>query len=162
MQIQREKLVAMFGLINRLLNQKTSVRFHYLLLKNKKLLQPEIEAIQEAQQIDPPAGHNEFNDKRIELCKEYCVKDENGEAVIKQGNYAIIPERKEEFEGKMADLKEEYKGLIEELDKRQEDFVNLLKEHVEVNLTTIPLSVMPEELVGNEVEALFDLIDGDM
>lgn len=160
MQIKREKLVAMFGLINRLLHQKTSVMFHYLLLKNKKMLLPEVGAIQGAQQV-PPEGHDEFNDKRIKLCKEHCVKNEKGEAVIHEGNYAIAPEQQKEFEDKLGALKEEYKDLINEMDKRQEDFVNLLKEDVEIELVMIPLSVMPKELVGNEVEALFDIIDGD-
>jgi hypothetical protein len=161
MQIQREKLVAMFGLINRLLSQKTSVKFHYLLLKNKKILQTEVDALQEAQQAEPPEGHEEFNTKRMDLCKEYCEKDENDEPKITNGNFVIPEDRKEEFEKNMDALKEEYKEVMEVMDKRQEDFLNLLKEDVDVDLTIIPLSVMPQDLVGNEVEVLFDIIDGD-
>jgi hypothetical protein len=161
MKVKREKLVAMWGLINRLQGQKTAVKFHYLLLKNRKLLEPEITALQEAQTADPPEGHEEFNKKRLAVCNEFAEKDDNGEVKIVNNNFVIPPDQKEKFEAKLDKVKEEYKEVLEIMDKRQEDFISLLQEEVEVDLATIPLSIMPDNLVGNEVETLFEIIDGD-
>jgi hypothetical protein len=159
MKITREKLIAMWGLVNRLVNEKTAVKFHYLMLKNKKLLEPEVESLQKAN--TPPEGHNEFNKKRLDLCNSFADKEEDGSPKIINDNFVISEETKEEFEKKLSELKEEYKDVVDTMDKNQEDFIALLKEEVEIELAKIPLSIMPEAILGRDVELLFDIIDED-
>jgi len=159
MKITREKLIAIWGLVNRIVSEKTSVKFHYLMLKNKRLLEPEIESLQKAQM--PPEGHEEFNKKRKILCEEFCENENNGNPKIVNQNYVILPENQEEFNLKIEKLKEEYKEVIEIMDNNQKEFLELLKEEVSVDLAIIPLSIMPEKIIGRDVDLLFDIIDED-
>lgn len=164
MKIKRKTLASMWGLINKILGEKTSVKFHYLMLKNKKLLEPEIESLQKTN--EPPQGKTEFEEKRVKLCKEYAEKDEAGKPKLEDDqfgnkNFVVPDEAKPEFEEKLAVLKEEYKSAFDEFEKQQKDFLDLLEEEVEIELARIPLSIMPEDIVGTDVELLFDLIDED-
>lgn len=162
MKIQREKLFAMFGLIDRLLQGKTSVKFYYLLLKNKKTLQAEVDLVRSTQQANPPEGHDEFNKRRIQLCEEYAKKDEEtGKPKVINNQYDMTEESRETFEVKLAELKVEFKDVVNEMDRRQEELIKLLNEEAEVDLTVIPLSVIPDVLSGKELELLFDIVDGD-
>jgi len=159
MEITREKLIAIWGLIGRLAQEKTSVRFHYLLLKNKRLIEPEVKSLQEAQQ--PPEGFQEFENKRLACCNEFCQKDENNEPKLDNGNFLIPDESKEEFECKLEEIKKEHQEVIDTMENRQKEFLSLLKEDVEIDFAPIPLSIMPEAILGGDVDLLFDLIEED-
>jgi len=87
MDIKREKLFRMWDAFQKLSMKKSSVKFHYLVLKNKKLLEPEIEAVKELGK--PPEAYQEFDKKRIDMCNEYCTKDETGNPVVSNNNFVI-------------------------------------------------------------------------
>ena len=164
MEITREKLVATWGLTNRLLTTKTGVKFHYMLLKNKKIMEPEITALQELQTKSqtPPDGFDEFDEKRIALCKDCSDSDENGDPILINNNYQIAEDRKPEFESKLSDLQEEYKEVLGELENRQKEFNDLMRDTVDINFVTFGLSIVPEQIIGTDLELLFDLIDEDL
>ena len=157
MEIAREKLVAMWGLIDRLAMEKTSVKFHYLLVKNKRLIEPEVMSLQEAQQ--PPEGYEGYEKKRIGLCELMCEKGENGKPKEVNKNFIIPEDTQEEFDKKLEEIKEEHKEVIKKMDSAREQFTELIKEDVEIEFAPIPLSVMPESILGSDVDLLFDLID---
>ena len=160
MKIVREKLIGIWHLIDRLSNTKTNVKFHYLLMKNKKILEPEIKALQEAQAASPPERLEELNSKRIPLCEEFCVRDEENNPVIQNDNYVFEPDQKTKLEEKFKELEEEYADVLAEMEKIQNEFKELLDTEVEINLAKIPLSIFPD-LNGKEVEIMFDIIDED-
>jgi len=159
MEITREKLIAMWGLIGRLAQEKTSVRFHYLLVKNKRLIEPEVKSLQEAQQ--PPKGYEIFEEARKTTCEEFCEKLENGKPKIIGGNYSIPEDRQKDFDAELEKLREEHKEVVEAMDENQKQFLELVKENVELEFIPIPLSTMPEQILGGDVDLLFDLIDED-
>ena len=159
MKITREKLIAMWQLFSQISNNKTSVKFHYLILKNKKLLTPEIESLQKVQ--EPPSGFDVFEEKRVSLCNGYCEKNEEGIPLKENKNFVIRKEDQEEFDKKIEELKEEFSEIISIMDNAQSEFLTLIKEEVEIELVKIPLSVMPESLLGREVELLYEIIDED-
>ena len=159
MQINREKLIEMYGVFERLAKDKCSVKFHYTVLKNKRLIQPEIDSIREVN--EPHPKYQEFEKKRMELCHSFTEKDENGKSKIENNNFIIPQESREEFDKQMNDLKTEYQEMFDNMDEKQKEFENLLKEDVEIELITIPMSIIPKELTGQEVEVLFDIIEED-
>ena len=159
MDITREKLIEMWGLMGRLAGEKTSVKFHYLLVKNKRLIQSEIESIQEAQ--EPEKEYMEYEKKRMSLCEVMCEKDDAGKPKVKNQNFIIPEETKEDFDKKMEEMKEEYAEPIEKMDKKRKEFAELLAEEVKIDFVSIPLSVMPESILGGDVDLLFDLINED-
>jgi len=156
MNITREKVIALWGLINRLAGEKVSVKFHYVVLKNKLLIEPEVKTLQEAQQ--PPEGYQEFEKKRMDTCREFCEK-EDGNPKLQAGNFVIPDEQKEKFDETIAALKEEYKETIATMESNREQFLELLKEEVPIDFVPIPFSILPDSLLGSDVELLFDLIE---
>jgi hypothetical protein len=159
MKITRDKLLGLWALIERLGNEKTSVRFHYLLLKTKRCLAPEVETVQKV--TTTPEGYPEFDGKRLELCNEYCEKDEDDKPILRNNNFVIKADEKEAFDESMEALKDEYSEVIKEAETRQKEFLALLNEEVEVDCPTIPMSVMPEKITGTDLELLFDLVADD-
>ncbi len=160
MKITREKLAYVWRLIDRLSVEKTNVKFHYLLHKNKRLIEPEIRALEEAQKLPPE--HQIFEEKRLTLCKEYCERDESGTPKEDENRNFIIPEDiKPEFETKMAGLKDEYKEMLEMVTDNRKQFLMLLKEDVDINFAPIPLSVMPATLLGTDIDLLYEFIVED-
>lgn len=159
MKIKRDKLLEMWGLMEKLSQDKCSVRFHYTILKNKRLLEPEVEILKEANST--PEEYQEFEQKRMAVCNDYCEKDENGAPEVKDNNFVILDEVREEFNNKLESLKEEYKEMFEKMTKSRDEFNELLLEEVDIDFVRIPMSIIPTELTGQEVEILFDLIDED-
>ena len=162
MKISREKLFALDVLFNRLGNEKTNVKFHYTLAKNKRLLVPEIEALKESRTTSDE--YNKFQEERIELCKEYCKKDDNGNPVIldpntPQSRYDFEDDQKELLDKEIKPLTEKYKEAIDEQDKKEKEFFELLEEEVEIPFYQFNLKYMPESVLGADVELLFDLIE---
>ena len=162
MKISREKLFSLNVLFDRLSAQKTNVHFHYNVAKNKRLLVPELECIQEARK--PSEKFNEFTKKRIELCKEYCKKDEDGNDVIigagtNQSRFDFEEGKQEELDEAIKPLTEEYKEVIKEHEDKEKQFFELLNEEVEIPFTLFKLKHMPQEVLGSDVEMLFDLIE---
>jgi len=158
MKIKREKLISMYGLINRLTGEKTSVKFHYLMLKNKRLIEPEMQSLQAAQQ--PPDGFKEFEAKRMAACTEACEK-EDGKPKVEKGNFVIQEDKRAEFEAILLKLKEEYKEVLDKITENQRQFADLLEEEIDIDLLKIPMSIVPQTMLGADVELLFDLIDED-
>jgi len=158
MKIKREKLISIWGLVNRLSNEKTSVKFHYLMLKNKRQIEPEMKSLQEAQQ--PPEGFKEFEAKRMEACNEACEK-KDGKPRIEGGNFVIPEEKRAEFDTTLEKLKDEYKEVLDKITDNQKQFGELVEEEIEVEFTRIPMSIVPQTMLGGDVDLLFDLIDED-
>lgn len=162
MKISREKLFDLNALFNKLSSEKTNVRFHYTIAKNKRLVTPELECLQEAR--NPSESFTKFQEKRIELCKQFCKKDEDGMDVVldpgtPQSRFDFDDEQKELLEKAMKSITEEYKEAIEEQNKKEEDFYKILKEEVDLPLHLFQLKNMPEEILGSDVDLLFDLIE---
>jgi len=157
MSMTREKIVALYQLFNRLAAQKTTVKFHFLVAKNKRLMEPEVKSIQDAN--EPTAEFLEFEGKRVELCNDYCEKDETGRPVIKNNNYSIIEDKKSEFGEKVEKLKEENKDIVKQTEDKSKQFLELLKEEVDIELSRFKLNELPKEMIGQDLELLYDLID---
>jgi len=73
----------------------------------------------------------------------------------------MVEETKNEFDEKLKELREEYKAVVDEIEAQQKEVQDLIKEEIEIELVKIPLSIMPEKVMGQEVDILFDIIDED-
>lgn len=165
MKISREKIFALNALFSKLSQQKTNVMFQYTIAKNKRLLVPEIESVREAQEDPTPNERlSEYQEKRINLCKVYCNKDENGEPIILDigkptSRFDFNPEEKEKLNAEMEPINEEYKDAIEEQEKKEKDFYELTQEEVDIPFNLFKLKDMPKEITGIDLDLLFDFIE---
>jgi len=161
MRITREKVFGLNMLFQRQKFVEASVPFHYAVAKNKKILEPEIKALEEAR--EPSEGYLEYEKKRIALCQIHTEKDENGNPKLTkdpnngQEVFDLTDEAKEKLDEEMKEVREEFKEDIEEHEKKQKEFGEFIKEEVELNLIKLKLKQMPEKMSGNDVDLLEEL-----
>jgi uncharacterized lipoprotein YehR (DUF1307 family) len=93
------------------------------------------------------------------VCTQFCEKDENDKPVIENSNYKIPEEKKEEFDKTLDDLKEEYKETLDKAEKRNDQFMELMQEEVDIDFYRFKMNEMPEALLGSDLEIMFDLVD---
>jgi hypothetical protein len=165
MLIAREKLMALNEVFTKLASEKANVFFHYILNKNKNLISEELKVL-EAVKVNPNERVIEYEKKRIKICEDFCVKDENGEpAVLDKGlptaRYDFSKEDMIKVNDMIDILKVEHSQDLEELDNNRKQFLELLSEEIEIPLSKFKLKHLPQELVGKDVELLFDLIEED-
>ena len=159
MKITRENLVQLYGVLNALSEKEMKAKAAYGIAKNKLKAEPEIKSIQEAQQkIQPDARVLEFENKRIELCKEFATKDEEGEPVTIGPRFDIPVDAMEDFEKKIEEVKEEYKEALEEKEKNEEEWMELMKEEVEIDIHTIHIDFMPDTVTPQQLLLLGEII----
>lgn len=160
MNLTRKQVIDIYGTLNTVGQKDMPVKGAYAVSKNKKIAENEVKVIEEAQNsMQEPEGIKEFTDKRIEICKEFANKDENGEAIVKQNRFDIPLEKQPKFEEAVALLKEDYKEAFDKQDELTKEFQELLDEEIEMDFHMMKLEWLPEKISGRHMEALMDLID---
>jgi len=163
MKITREKLIGLNRAFDNLSKEKANVFFHYNLKKNKQKILEELKILDEMQKTPSPEEYIAFEKKRIAICEEACEKDENGKAVISNPNteyakYTFTDEGLTKVDAEVDKLREEYKEAIAEFDGNKKEFIQLLSEEIDVDFVLFSLKDMPKEVIGSDIDLLFDLI----
>lgn len=158
MKVTKEQLLNVWGVLEAVSKQKAPVRFAYGIAKNMRLLKDEVGAIQEARM--PPEKFQEFERKRIKICRDLADKDDNGQPVV-LGIQFKVTENEAELNEKIDALREEYKEAIEEFNEREKEVVKLLKEEVEFDVYKVDFSEFPEKMSAEQMEVLLDFVNED-
>ena len=161
MKIKNSELELLARTLVRFGQEKVHRKLAYGIVRNKKLLETCIEALNTAKVL--PDKYIEYEELRIKMCADFAEKDERGEPktkfVPKQGNvFDITEEKMEEFEEKMKALRVEWKEAHEEKDKHEEEILSLLEEEVEFDFYQIDIDFFPEEMSPADMEILMPLI----
>lgn len=158
MNFTRENLVQIWGVLNSLAQEKTTAKGAYGIAKNKRIIETEVKSIEEAQRNQKlPDGIEDFEAKRIDLCKEYCDKDKDGKPMV-DGNSFVIIENQVVFTEKLTELREEFAEPLQARKDQDKDFREFLKEDVEIDLHKIKIDDMPNNITGQQIEILDDII----
>jgi len=160
--LKRSELPAMHRNIAENLSQFKGARLTYAVVKNLKLLEAEVEAIQKASA--PDEMFQEFESKRMGLIEEFSKKDENGQAITSPlpGNSTLQRFEladKEGFDAKFEELCEEYKESMEAREKQVEDVNSFLDEVVELDFHMIREESLNDELTGDLVALILPFIE---
>lgn len=136
-------------------------RHVYTLVMLKKKLQPEVEVIDDLNK--PPERIQEFENRRLDLCKEFSSKDDKGNPVVSADkNFVIDPPKKAEFESRIRDLQIEFHKDIEAHQVTIGKINALVSEPAEINqLPKIPLSAIIGSITFDQMDALFPVIVDD-
>ena len=106
--------------------------------------------------------YKKFDKNRVELCKKYAQKDENGKPT-KPGkeSYIIDPDRYVEWEEKIEQLRKKNKIVIEEQTEKVKKFNEDLKKTEKVNIIPIPVSLIKKQktIIPEQMERIYELID---
>ena len=155
--ITRQELLELWHGLPALANLK-GFKLGYAVARTKAKLKPEIEALDEA--LKPDTAFQQYEEKRMALCRKYVQKDAQGQPVV-SGNEFVFGENREAFDAEMAPLQEEYAQAIEDRKKQTEDYVAGLKEPITVEVHQIALEDVPEDVTVEQVEALYRLIKAE-
>lgn len=160
--MKRSKIVGIFNYFSSIEDQKISPKGAYASSKNISLAKNEIEALQKAQaKAEMPEGVRECELKRIELCKKYCNKDEDGELIIINEKFDIPLDAQNKIDKELVKLQEEHKDAFEEKEKIEKEFSELLEEDVKIEFHKIKLEDLPERISPAEIKIIEDLIIGE-
>ena len=130
----------------------------YAIARTKAKLKIEIEVLQEV--LKPAPAFEEYEKRRMELCRKFAQKDGQGNPMI-QGNEFVFGDNRGAFDTEMVPLQEEYAQAIEDRKKQTEDYVAGLKEPLTVEVHTVALEDVPEDVTVSQVEVLIRLIKAE-
>jgi hypothetical protein len=156
MKMTREEAVTFWRSLSNLGSYK-GAKFAYAIAKNRSKLESEYKLIQKMQSTVQPSSLKKFDERRIELCKEYADKDENGNPSLENNNY-VISQRRDEFENTIRELQKEFEPSFKEFEENQIKFNNFLSEEIEVDIHTIPMSIIPEDMTAKDMEIIIGMI----
>ena len=170
MKLTRKKAMEFNIVFNLLANLKGKLKFHYTLRKNIEMLKEEIMIInnlkQKLSELSP--AQQDYEDKRIDICKQYAEKDENNIPKKEQLNngisvFVFSDKNKEIVDKEIEKLSEEYKELLDKDQQEKEEFLTFLEEQIEVELFKFKLSEMPldENIEQKYINCIFELIEED-
>jgi len=133
------------------------VKFAYVVLKNKKLIEEEIETLQKSIEMSPE--FQEFERKRISLCEQFSDKNKDGSPVIINNAYTIP--NKLEFENEVAVLKKQYLEYVTEREEQLSDYDKLLKEDSDLldKLAKVKIVHIPDDISATQLDSIKEIIE---
>ena len=138
-----------------------SKTFLYILLKNKKIITDELSVIEGTLikfSEEESKVYEEWSQKKADLIKRESLKDENGNTLLINGN-SLKLEDPERFKEKLNKLNEEYSDILDRLEELNKENDEILDTDIELDLIKIPWENIPESLLQEQLEVLFDLIE---
>ena len=153
MKVKRRILMDVWRMINRQRGQIHGIKFSYFLAKNRRRLQPEIEALEEI--IKTPLKYQEYDTERAKTARSFADTDSEGNPIINQSNY-VITEKLTEFNEALNKLKEKYKEHIDARQRQIKEYDEMLEEEIEFDGYKITLSELPEKIDAESIEILMD------
>lgn len=138
------------------LGQLKGARFTFAVSKNKQILQVELDKIREMSQMT--AEYKVYEAERVAINKKYAEKDSESKPIIENKNYKITNANKKAFEKEMAELKEKNKDLIEAREKQSIEIAEYARAEILLDLKSIPLKFIPEDITVDQMDILAKLI----
>lgn len=131
-------------------------KFHYALLKNIDILQKELNLIQT--KAKPTEKFAEYEKLRVALCEKHSSKNEQGEPNkrdIGNGQFEYdIDTESEAWKTDIEKLKSENKQVIDERDEQIKNYNEMLDLDAEIKFHLINLEDIPNEVNGEQMQAL--------
>lgn len=137
------------------LKSLSGIKFNYIIAKNIKQLESEIDTISKLYSSDQ--RYQEFENNRIKLCEQYSEKYENGTSKIENNSY-VIPNR-EEFENELNKLKETYSDAISNNEILIQDYNNFLESEIDFTLFKIKEADLPSNMTVDQCYNIMAIIE---
>lgn len=149
----RQEFLNLYQALNALSGLR-GVKFGYNISKNKAAIKPMITKIQDASKSSEL--FEAYDKERVELNEKHAVKDITGSPVIENQNYKI--ENKELFDKELAAIKETHAEAIKEREQQIVDMDAMMKEEITIDLKSIDLNIIPQDITVAQMETLSVLI----
>lgn len=132
-----------------------NAKFSYVLFKNKKLIENEIEVLKE---IDKPIeDFQKFEYDRVVLCEKYCERKEDGQSLLVDNTYKI--KDIENFNKEIVELRNKNLTAIEAEQKRLQDFNQLLEEDLNIEFFKIKSDDLPNDISLEQLSGIENFLE---
>ena len=138
----------------------SGLKFAYARVKNKKLVDAEIESIREA--FKPSEEIQEYERLRIELLKEYGEMDSFGNFLFEEDGRSVkfaSEEKKQEFVVKFNELRDKYKDCFDKETEKEIEYQKFIEEEVSLDFVKVNIDDLPKDITGEQLELLFPIIN---
>jgi hypothetical protein len=136
-------------------------KFSFAVVKNKAAVRPTIIALETAQN-KALEGVRKYEEARINLCRVFADKDESGEPKTymdpQRGQQFLITEQRAEFDDALEHLSGIYHEELEEKERFDQEFDELLDEEVKVDIHMVKLSDVPDDITVGAMQGLAPMI----
>jgi hypothetical protein len=157
-KINKNKVIEIFNLLDRLDKSENSIEMKYFIKKNKKNLDNENEILKLLFESNSNR-FKEYEEKRIKKIQE-CAKKENGKiSLAKDGKSVEIEEDKlNEFNFYIKKLNIEYEDALKEREKELNNLNKFLSQEIEIDILKISNEDIPNNLSQDDYEIIYPLI----
>lgn len=145
--LTNKQIVAMWNGLNQIAQLEQSVGFGYVVARNMAKLRPIIETLEKSIAPIP-----EYVDAHRKLLLEWSEKREDGSPVVINGQHSI-PDMAG-FNEAIAKLKHQTSQ-----DRHEEDVEKLMMSKEEIDVLTVPFSLLPENIKPGLLEVVLPMID---
>ena len=135
--------------------------FAYAVLKNKELLDKEIEVINKLKKEPHPDYINYENERQL-LCQVHCEKDDNDQPVLQHnldGTQAFKIGDMVKFQEEFAPVAEKYKEVLEDMQTSKNDYDEFLEKESTIELNKVTFNDLPEDVTAVILEKIKYMID---
>jgi hypothetical protein len=156
MKITKSKVVQIANALEAI--KSTNKMLTYAIIKNKKIIESEVDALREAIKTDSDEYKNYATEIR-EITNKYGARDDAGRIIttltgFKPKEDVDLAEVQEIING----VNEKYKEAIDARDKQLEQYNNMLNDEVDIEFYDINLELLPDDTDPKIIDTLFDLI----
>jgi ADP-heptose:LPS heptosyltransferase len=161
MKAKKGDLLVLWHVLEGMKHKKQNVKFSYFVAKNKIAIKQEVDALNEVSEASD--AFKLYDTKRADLAAELADKLPDGVTPMTNNGQYVIKEKKEEFDKKLAELKEEFGASVKEREDQIKAFKDILEEEVEFKGHGIKIENLPSDVEPSVMEALLntDLIIED-
>ena len=136
-------------------------KFQYALLQSDEGFEKEVDKTKKA--FSPSKKYIEYDEKRLALCEKHSLK-KDGKPVMEsiddlKSKYVFSDKGQKQFDKDWEKLKEEYKEILDENDKMQEDLKVHLEEEIEVEIYLVLEENIPVDMNGKDMKLISELIE---
>jgi len=132
-------------------------KFAYGVAKNISLITPECDLIKKLSA--PSAELQEYEQERVNLAEKFADKNEDGTPEIRDNNYVMSDENRDQFVAEVKALQERYSDAIAAQNAKAQDVNALLEEESDIELYKISEALLPEEITASQVFSIFAVIE---
>ena len=132
-----------------------STKFGYFVLKNLKIIEPEIDTLREMGKSSE--GLRAYEKKRVGLCVELSEKNEDGTPKVVNNEYVILD--METLNTRLLTLRSEHKDDFDAEELKLKDLNVILQDEIDFELYKIKLDSIPDGLSAEDLLALDELIE---
>lgn len=131
------------------------VKFAYVISKNMRIIENEIESIQKS--IAPSIDYVEFEKKGVALCEKHCLRGHDKQPILNKNKEYTFDDFNV-FKSYVTELEKEHSKVINDRKKQEKEFELLLDEKSEIILHTVALEFVPEDITTEQFNGIYELI----